>query len=165
MNTVPELVVATQPLGTPTLSPSAEPAPETETQDEVITLDLPITARTVGEPSPQPDARGEFATPADGAKFMASFGIPQIPLNGKAPFLPEWQNQGSTDPAQIDAWYAQYKCNFGSIAKAGKHCVLEVDNALVRPRFERVTGSTFTNTLTVASSRATSLVSTHCGEH
>lgn len=155
MNTVPEPILHTQSLVAPTLSPNAGPAPETESPDEVITLelDLPITVRTVGEPSPQPDAHGEFATPADGAKFMASFGILQIPLNGKAPFFTEWQNQGSTDPVQIDAWYAQHKCNFGSIAKAGRHCVLEVDNALVRPRFEKASGSTFTNTLTVASSR------------
>ena len=29
--------------------------------------------------TPLPDAKVEFATPAEGAKFMASFGIPQIP--------------------------------------------------------------------------------------
>jgi hypothetical protein len=52
---------------------------------------------------PQPDSNGEFATPAEGAKFMASFGIPRLPLNGKVAILKGWQDKASADFAQIDA--------------------------------------------------------------
>jgi len=55
-----------------------------------------------------PDANGCFAVPADGAKFMASLGIPQIPLRGKRPFFNEWPTKGSTDFAQIDRWAAEF---------------------------------------------------------
>ena len=80
---------------------------------------------------PQPDANGEFACPADGAKFMASFGIPQIPLHGKKPFMDGWQDQGSTDFDQIDLWAKQNPaCNFGSVAKlsVGKPFAFEADS-------------------------------------
>ena len=41
---------------------------------------------------PQPDSNGEFATPADGAIWMAvTYGVPQTPLRGKRPFLDAWQ--------------------------------------------------------------------------
>jgi hypothetical protein len=67
---------------------------------------------------PQPDANGEFACPANGAKFMASFGALQTPLNGKTAFLTDWQNRGSCDFAQIDVWAREFPgCNFGSIGK------------------------------------------------
>jgi hypothetical protein len=103
--------------------------------------------------TPRPDANGQFATPADGAKFMASFDIPQTPLQGKRPFLKDWQDKGSTDPAQIDAWYAQYKCNFGSIAKAALDgfYVLEADSVEVRKTFKKDTGSDFTARLIIQS--------------
>jgi hypothetical protein len=86
---------------------------------------------------PQPDANGEFATPADGAKFMAgTYGIPQIPLNGKKPFFDRWQDKTTTDFTQIDAWHAKYKGNFGSVAKSqpNGHFVLEVDSTNVIAR-------------------------------
>jgi hypothetical protein len=106
--------------------------------------------------APQPDANGGFATPAEGAKFMASFGIQQIPLRDKAPsYMDGWQNKGSVDFNQIDQWAADFPgCNFGSIAKAviGAHFVLEVDSADVRLRFKKATGhDNFTLTLTVKS--------------
>lgn len=86
---------------------------------------------------PQPDANGEFLTPAEGAKFMAgTYQIPQTPLRGKRPFLADWQHKGSLEFGQIDAWYEEYHCNFGSIAKAepGGRFVLEVDSPDVRRR-------------------------------
>jgi hypothetical protein len=104
---------------------------------------------------PQPNINGEFLTPADGAKFMASFGIPQIPVRGKAPFFEEWPAKGTTDFAQIDAWYGEYKCNFGSVAKAepGGVWILETDSAQVKARY-KATGKGFTSGFLVRSSAA-----------
>jgi hypothetical protein len=102
---------------------------------------------------PQPDAKGEFTSPAEGAKFMASYGIPQIPLRGKAPWFEQWQNKATTNFAQIDAWYATYKCNFGSVAKGaiGGKFVFEVDSTDVRKRHFADTNKDFTQTLTIVS--------------
>jgi hypothetical protein len=102
---------------------------------------------------PQPDANGEFTTPAEGAKYMAGFGIPQIPLRGKAPWFSEWPTKATTDFAQIDAWYAEHKCNFGSVAKVslGQFFVLEVDSVDVRARYKADTKLDFTTTLTIRS--------------
>ena len=96
---------------------------------------------------------GEFITPAEGAKFMASYGIPQIPLRGKAPFFTDWTNKASCDPKQIDAWYAEYRCNFGSVAKGqiGGFCALETDSGEAKKRFE-ATGGKFTAALITQSS-------------
>src|SRR5690242_16663427 len=78
----------------------------------------------------QPDANGEFATPLDGALWMAlTWNIPQTPLHGKAPFLPEWQKRASTDPEQLQAWYREFKCNFGSVALPGGFFIFEADTA------------------------------------
>ena len=108
---------------------------------------------------PQPDANGEFDTPLDGALWMASFGIPQTPLKGKAPFLPEWQKKASTDPNQIREWFegTDRQCNFGSVALPGGFFVFEADTApegvpSVRERFEKQ-GGRFTSQLMVASRR------------
>lgn len=109
----------------------------------------------VAQAAPQPHANGEFATPLDGALFMASFGIPQTPLRGKAPFLPEWQKKASTDPEQLRAWYREFNCNFGSVALPDGFFIFEADtppNGVppVRERFEKE-GSKFTSRLTVES--------------
>jgi bifunctional DNA primase/polymerase-like protein len=98
-------------------------------QKEQIAAD--VVAASAVPVVPQPDLKGEFATPADGAKFMAGmYGIPQIPLQGKKPFFNDWQDKGSVDFAQIDAWAAKHTCNFGSVAKSNPngHFVLEVDS-------------------------------------
>jgi hypothetical protein len=135
--------------------------PETASAFDV-TLDIPapiISAledaeldEMFGGPSvsavPQPNANGEFATPADGAKFMASFGIPQIPLRGKDPSVngKGWQDKGSTDFVQIDRWAKQYPgCNFGSIAKAviGGFYALETDSPAPHAEFQKETGGRF----------------------
>jgi|SRR5579872_1218165 len=109
--------------------------------------------RQLAAEAPQPDANGEFATPADGAKFMAgTYQIPQIPLRGKAPFFGDWQDKGSTDFAQIDAWYAEYGCNFGSICKDtpdGKFAV-EVDSPDVSKRIKE-SGAKFTSEVIIGS--------------
>jgi len=120
-------------------------------------INLPVLNDPFGllsDDVPMPDANGEFSTPAEGAKFMASFGLLQTPLRGKKPFLDEWQDKGSSDFAQIDAWYAEFKCNFGTIAKAepGGVWILECDSADVRKRYKSETGNDFTSKFTVRSS-------------
>ena len=90
---------------------------------------------------PQPNANGEFASPLDGALWMAmTWKIPQTPLRGKAAFLDEWPKHASTDPAQIKQWAQQYSgCNFGSVAKSGSAFVFEVDSPEVLKRFPNFT--------------------------
>jgi hypothetical protein len=103
---------------------------------------------------PQPDSNGRFATPAEGAKFYASKGIPQVPLSGpkykgakpgKNPAIngTGWQDKASTDFAQIGAWAKQYPaCNFGSVAKhvVGAYYVLECDSPLPLEEYKTLTG-------------------------
>jgi hypothetical protein len=88
----------------------------------------------------QPDANGEFPTPVDGAKWMAAtYQVPQIPLRGKAPWFLDWPNKATLDLAQIEAWYKELGCNFGSVAKAepGGRFVVEVDSPEVYKRAKR----------------------------
>lgn len=98
----------------------------------------------------QPDQGGGFPTPADGAIWMAvTYGVPQIPLNGKRPFLEDWTNKASSDPAQIRKWVMEYPgCNFGSMGVPGKHFIFESDSPAVRERF----GQDFTSRLVIESS-------------
>ncbi|MGA8036734.1 MAG: AAA family ATPase [Candidatus Acidiferrales bacterium] len=112
-----------------------------------------------GDPAtavPQPDENGEFACPADGARFMAALGIPQVPLRGKSPQLggKNWQHHASTDPTQIDAWAKKFRgCNFGSVAlpKLGGFFMMEADAPTFRERHMKDTGRDFTKTLTIQS--------------
>jgi hypothetical protein len=98
-----------------------------------------------------PDSNGEFPSPLEGALWMAgTYQIPQIPLNGKAPFFPEWPTKASTDPTQIRAWWDQYHGNFGSLAVPGKHFIFETDSPAVRERF-RAQGHDFTAKLIIES--------------
>jgi Bifunctional DNA primase/polymerase, N-terminal/Primase C terminal 1 (PriCT-1) len=98
-----------------------------------------------------PDPNGEFSSPLEGALWMAAiYRIPQIPLNGKAPFFPEWPTKVSTDPSQIRAWWDQYHSNFGSLAVPGSHFIFETDSPAVRERF-RAQGRDFTSKLTIES--------------
>jgi hypothetical protein len=110
---------------------------------------------------PQPDANGEFATPAEGAKYFASLNIPQIPLRPETKIAIEkdWPKKCSTDFAQIDKWVRIYPgCNFASVAKAnlgGFFCV-EVDSTDVQKRIKVNTGEGFTSK---------SIVISHKGGH
>jgi hypothetical protein len=100
-----------------------------------------------------PDAEGKFPTPLDGALYMASLGIPQIPLRPrtKIPFLTNFPALASTDFTQIRQWAAQYQgCNFGSVGRTKEYFVFEADTPDVRKRFE-ATGNLFTSKLIVAS--------------
>jgi bifunctional DNA primase/polymerase-like protein len=111
------------------------------------------TTPTISGPAasiPQPDAKGEFASPLDGALWMAmTWGIPQTPLRGKAPFLPEWQKRASADPEQIRKWAAEYPgTNFGSVALPGGVFIFEVDASTVLDRF-----SNFTSQLIIQSGK------------
>jgi hypothetical protein len=100
----------------------------------------------------QPDANGEFKTPADGAKFMASFGIPQIPLRGKIPnYMPDWPAKATCDFNQIDDWALEYpSCNFGSVARNHEFFVFETDSTEPRNRFKK-TGHDFSSKLIIES--------------
>ena len=115
----------------------------------------------------KPNAEGKFATPADGAKWMASLGIPQVPLSaptdrrrgspGKNPAIngKNWHQKATTDFAQIDAWAKQFpKCNFGSLAQAriGGFYVLETDSGELSQKIEEDTGRAFEAQLLIESS-------------
>ncbi len=103
---------------------------------------------------PQPDNDGQFSSPADGAKWMAAYGIPQTPLNGKIAFLPGWQNNGSVDPeVTIDGLVNIPLATDGSIAKSAPNgCfIVEVDHPDVRTRIKS-TGIDFTSQLVIESS-------------
>jgi hypothetical protein len=117
-----------------------------------------VVAQATVALSPQPNANGEFASPLDGALFMAlRYGIPQTPLKDKAPFLQNWPAKASVDPAQIRAWAAEYPgCNFGSVAVRDQHFVFEADKPAdgmptVRERFKQQ-GHDFTAKLIIESS-------------
>src|ERR1700719_4579758 len=117
--------------------------PEVEAPVALIPEPAPVPAAIT-----QPDANGEFASPLDGALWMAiTWGIPQTPLRGKAPFLKEWQKRASTDPEQIQAWYRELNCNFGSVALPDGIFIFEVDSPDVKTRF----GKDFTSQLIIES--------------
>jgi bifunctional DNA primase/polymerase-like protein len=99
------------------------------------------------------DVDGKFPTPLDGALFMASLGIPQIPLRprSKQPFMSDFPKLATTDQNQIRKWAVEHPgCNFGSVGREGEHFVFEADSVDVRKRFES-TGNKFTSKLVVAS--------------
>jgi hypothetical protein len=97
------------------------------------------------------DINGEFSSPLEGALWMAgTYQIPQIPLNGKVPFFPQWPMKASTDPTQIRAWWDQYRGNFGSLAVPGRHFIFEADSPAVRERF-KAQGHDFTAKLIIES--------------
>lgn len=130
---------------------------QAETSTTVAVMEPKIDQ--VAEPAsiPQP-SNGEFASPLDGALWMAAtYGIPQTPLKGKAPFLQNWPAQASTDPAQIRAWWEQYHCNFGSVGVLGRHFIFDADRPKdlsvpsIRERF-KAQGHDFTSRLIVESS-------------
>jgi hypothetical protein len=112
---------------------------------------------------PQPDANGDFATPLDGALWMAmTWGIAQVPITPRKKFPPcfeDWPEKASTDPAQIRGWWIEFGgCNFASVA-LGKHAILEIDVPDPRPRDYvgvserfRAQGGEFTSKLLVMSS-------------
>ncbi len=108
------------------------------------------TKPTEPEQVPTPDANGEFRSSLDGALWMATVHHKrQLPLNGKAAVLKEWDKNASADPRQIRKWAAEYPgCNFGSVADDSP--IFEVDSEEVRKRF----GQGFSQTLTVQSSEA-----------
>src|SRR5665213_10199 len=101
----------------------------------------------------QPDANGEFPTPADGALWMANFGIPQTPLkDGKIPRITGWPEEATCDPKQIRDWAGQFPgCNFGSVARNHEFFMFEADSNDVKARFEK-TGGKFSSGLMVLSS-------------
>ena len=123
------------------------------TPEELFLQDLRQKQQMLDSVSvPQPDANGEFLTPADGALFMAAKGIPQIPLRGKAPFFNDWPNKASNNPEQIKKWAEEHPgCNFGSVAHRGKFFVFEADSLNVRNRMKD-TGHDFTSSFIVESS-------------
>jgi len=136
---------------------AAEDLAESEQVSEPI-APTEVAPQTTASPQltvPQPDVNGEFATPADGAKFMASLGVPQIPLKGKAPVINDWPEKATTDFAQIDEWYRLHQCNFGGVAyaKEGGHGIFEADSSAVRGRYNSEAHEDFANTVTVISTQ------------
>ena len=134
-------------------------APQQQLVETTFPLPDQIVLNASITPSPvQPDALGEFPTPLDGALFMAGFGIPQIPLRGKAPFLKNWTEAASTNPDVILAWSLEHpSCNFGSMAVPGSHFIFDADRPkdasvpVVRERFQAL-GGAFTSKLIIESS-------------
>src|SRR5437660_7639 len=131
------VVAAQQPVA---VEPAQQPA--TEVAEQVCQTATPTI--------PQPDTKGEFASPLDGALWMAmTWNIPQTPLRGKAPFLQEWQKRASADPEQIRKWAAEYPgCNFGSVALPSGVFIFEADAPTVLDRF-----SNFTSQLIIQSGK------------
>lgn len=79
----------------------------------------------------------------DRAAVGLKYGIPVIPLRGKAPFLAGWQNAATTEPAQIEQWNTQFPdANCGMVARAedGGFWCLEVDSPEVAKRYKQATG-------------------------
>jgi hypothetical protein len=136
--------VSAASLSTAPAAPEIEPAPSTAAS-AVLEVQPPSAVPVVPV----------FASPAEGAKFMAALGLSITPLRGKAPFLSKWQEKASTDPEQIDAWVQQYGAdiNFGCVAKAveGGFFIFEVDSPEVAKRYKQDTGKEFTETFTVRS--------------
>jgi len=108
----------------------AETVAHVENQDATVTTEVKVEEQPPATPQiVQPDANGEFPSPADGAIWMLmTHGIPQTPLRspdfhdkkaaGKAPFLPGWQkpeNVLKTSEAIRDAAAKYPGCNFGSV--------------------------------------------------
>jgi hypothetical protein len=124
-------------------------APQPQLVETTPTLPGQIALGTSSIPSVvQPDALGEFPTALDGALFMAGFGIPQIPLRGKAPFLKNWTEAASTNPDLIRSWSQENPgCNFGSMAVLGSHFIFDADRPkdasvpVVRERFQALGGA------------------------
>lgn len=101
---------------------------------------------------PSPDAKGEFASPLEGALFMAGKEIPQIPLKPKSkiPCISDWPTAASADPIVIREWAEKFpNCNFGSVSVLGSHFAFETDSTEVRKRF----GGAFSSQLVVESRR------------
>jgi hypothetical protein len=130
------------PAQQPTASVNSEPG---------RVVERAFSAGVVAPAIPQPDANGEFSRPVDGALWMANFGIPQIPLNGKIPYISDWPNQATCDHRQIEAWAEQFPgCNFGSVARNHEFFMFETDSVDVKSRFEK-TGEKFTSRLVIES--------------
>lgn len=93
------------------------------------------TERSEGERSERAD--NAIATPFDGALHVASKGVPQFPLapRTKVPVdasMSKWQDLATTDPAQLNAWAAQYPdANWAGVAlsQPGGIWILDIDNA------------------------------------
>jgi hypothetical protein len=104
--------------------------------------------------TPEPDA----STPLAGALGMASRGIPVAPLQvrDKACKLPNWEEQATTDPTQINSWERQLPGrNYGDVAKAapGGFWILEIDDAGVREKIKSDTGQQALSFFAVRSSQ------------
>ena len=70
-----------------------------------------------------------FSKLIEAAFQYATMGWPVIPVNGKKPFIKEWPEKASDDPATIKKWLSQYpKSNLGVVTgKRSGIFVLDVD--------------------------------------
>ncbi len=114
--------------------------------DSIAAMLQPTNAQVTG-----PDTNGEFPSPLAGALWMATkYQALQIPLQGKVALLSEWPKKASTDPAQIQAWWDQHHCNFGTVGEPGRLFMFETDSPSVRERFQAL-GHDFTAGLVIES--------------
>jgi hypothetical protein len=77
----------------------------------------------------EPNTQTQF----DGALHVAAKGVPQIPLRPrtKIAFQNNWDQLATTDPAQLNAWHAQYPdSNWAGVALAQSNgiWIFEIDN-------------------------------------
>jgi hypothetical protein len=82
---------------------------------------------------------------AQRARLLIERGIPVMPVNGKAAFLPEFPIHATTDANQINLWAQQYPNHkTGAVAKAelGGFWFFEIDSADVLHRLSAETGQT-----------------------
>lgn len=158
------VVVPTPGRNEPTVHPNG--APGTVVTGSNASVDTTAPSRSAPEPSlaPQPNPEGEFATPLDGALWMATrWQIRQIPVAPRQKFPPcieGWPEKASSDPEQIRAWWKQFPgCNFASVA-GDTHLIFEVDVPDLKPqdylavseRYRKTTNAAFTSKLLVMSS-------------
>src|SRR5260370_4358881 len=73
-----------------------------DVEDVVLLEDLELVDETSAPKSEVTTA--PVSSKLDAAATGLKHGIPPTPLEGKAPFLPGWQNSASKDVAQIEAW-------------------------------------------------------------
>jgi len=101
-------------------------------------------------------AQNQPLTFAARAAITAKFGIPVMPLEprGKRAFLNEWQNLGTTDPAQIAKWdklNPAYNC--AALARYDGCWMLDDDTSTLAQKYKDDTGLDLPQTFTVKTAR------------
>lgn len=70
----------------------------------------------------------ENTLPGDAALCYANLGLPSVPLNGKRPYIRNWQSRASKDPARLGDLFAKWPAaNVGVVLPGGWYVVIDVD--------------------------------------